>query len=144
MKYLVKVKYIEVTETVDGVEYTTETDEVESYTVKHKTSSRSKPRGGNFIFLESDIDLVSPVVATNEEDELILIEDPAKLEERVATKYKRDRVKEYPSVGDQLDMLYKTVKYLSDNGTDVGEDGEALITKVIAVKTKYPKPSGIK
>ena len=43
--------------------------------------------------------------------------------------YARNRVKEYPSTGDQLDMMYKDTK----NSTT------AHATAVEAVKTKWPK-----
>jgi hypothetical protein len=43
--------------------------------------------------------------------------------------YKRDRVTEYPSIGDQLDALWKG-----------GDDAAAMLEQVMAVKSKYPKP----
>ena len=43
--------------------------------------------------------------------------------------YKYNRVKEYPSIGDQLDALWKG-----------GEAAAEMLAKVQAVKTKYPKP----
>ena len=46
-----------------------------------------------------------------------------------AQEYARSRVKEYPSNGDQWDMIYKDNK----NGTTTHADA------VEAVKTKYPK-----
>ncbi len=51
--------------------------------------------------------------------------------EFAASKYKTDRAEEYPSIGDQLDMLYWDKK----NGTTTWDDA------VKAVKDKYPKPS---
>lgn len=42
--------------------------------------------------------------------------------------YKFARVKEYPSIGDQLDALWKG-----------GAEAEAMLAKVQAVKIKYPK-----
>jgi hypothetical protein len=42
--------------------------------------------------------------------------------------YKYARVREYPSIGDQLDALWKG-----------GADAEAMLAKVQAVKIKYPK-----
>ena len=47
-----------------------------------------------------------------------------------AVKYKTDRAEEYPSIGDQLDMIYWDKK----NGTTTWDDA------VEAVKDKYPKP----
>jgi len=43
--------------------------------------------------------------------------------------YRQDRVSEYPSIGDQLDMIYKDMK----NSTTTHADA------VEAVKTKWPK-----
>jgi hypothetical protein len=42
--------------------------------------------------------------------------------------YKYNRVAEYPSIGDQLDALWKG-----------GEAATEMLAKVQAVKTKYPK-----
>ena len=42
--------------------------------------------------------------------------------------YKFARVKEYPSIGDQLDALWKG-----------GNDAAEMLAKVQAVKAKYPK-----
>lgn len=47
--------------------------------------------------------------------------------------YARNRAPEYPSIGDQLDMLWKAI----DSGKlDKTSD---FYTKLAAVKTKYPK-----
>ena len=43
-------------------------------------------------------------------------------------KYQRDRVEEYPSIGDQLDMIYHA-----------GEGGDAFQKAIKEVKDKYPK-----
>lgn len=43
--------------------------------------------------------------------------------------YKYNRVTEYPSIGDQLDALWKG-----------GDAAAEMLAKVQAVKTKYPKP----
>jgi hypothetical protein len=46
-----------------------------------------------------------------------------------AKEYARNRVAEYPSIGDQLDALWKG-----------GDDAAEMLAKVQAVKNKYPKP----
>jgi hypothetical protein len=46
-----------------------------------------------------------------------------------AQEYARNRVAEYPSIGDQLDALWKG-----------GDDAAEMLAKVQAVKNKYPKP----
>ena len=43
--------------------------------------------------------------------------------------YIAKRIAEYPSIGDQLDALWKG-----------GDAAEEMLAKVQAVKTKYPKP----
>jgi hypothetical protein len=45
-----------------------------------------------------------------------------------AKEYARNRVKEYPSIGDQLDALWKG-----------GDAAAEMLAKVQAVKVKYPK-----
>ena len=49
--------------------------------------------------------------------------------ELARTKYQRDRAAEYPSIGDQLDALWKG-----------GDAATAMLAQVQAVKIKYPKP----
>lgn len=48
--------------------------------------------------------------------------------ERERTQYQRDRAAEYPSIGDQLDALWKG-----------GDAATAMLAQVQAVKNKYPK-----
>jgi len=43
--------------------------------------------------------------------------------------YKYSRVREYPSIGDQLDMIYRA-----------GLGGDEFQAAIAAIKTKYPKP----
>ena len=47
----------------------------------------------------------------------------------VINNYVNKRIAEYPSIGDQLDALWKG-----------GEAAAEMLAKVQAVKTKYPKP----
>jgi hypothetical protein len=48
--------------------------------------------------------------------------------ELAKTQYQRDRAKEYPSIGDQLDALWKG-----------GDAATSMLAQVQAVKAKYPK-----
>jgi hypothetical protein len=48
--------------------------------------------------------------------------------EYAATEYQRQRVAEYPPIGDQLDALWKG-----------GDAAAEMLAKVQAVKNKYPK-----
>ncbi len=49
-------------------------------------------------------------------------------QELAKTQYQRDRAAEYPSIGDQLDALWKG-----------GDAATAMLAQVQAVKNKYPK-----
>lgn len=59
--------------------------------------------------------------------------------------YKKDkshqgkRLSEFPNIGDQLDIIYKTFKHLQANGIDLGEDGKQWVEKIDSVKAKFPK-----
>lgn len=56
--------------------------------------------------------------------------DNAAVKALVASKaYIDNRRAEYPSIGDQLDALWKG-----------GDDAAAMLEQVMAVKSKYPKP----
>lgn len=46
-----------------------------------------------------------------------------------AKEYQRNRAAEYPSIGEQLDMIYHA-----------GQGGDAFQAAIKAVKDKYPKP----
>lgn len=62
--------------------------------------------------------------------------DRIKLEveqEIIGTQYKDQRLAEYPTINDQLDMLYHDIK----NGT---LDSGNWLQAIEAVKAKYPKP----
>lgn len=50
---------------------------------------------------------------------------------KTPTPYYALRANEYPSIGDQLDALWKG-----------GEAAAEMLAKVQAVKAKYPKPEG--
>ena len=56
-------------------------------------------------------------------------ENAKRAAELAATQYQRDRAAAYPSVGDQLDALWKG-----------GDAAAAMLAQVQAVKAKYPKP----
>lgn len=59
-----------------------------------------------------------------------IADECARLEmERIKNQYKEDRSKEYPSIGDQLDSLFKA-----------GLFPEEMAAKIQAVKDKYKKP----
>lgn len=51
-------------------------------------------------------------------------------DDKALNKYKDDRKKEYPSTGDQLDMIY----------WDMVNSTTTFIDKITGIKVKYPKP----
>ena len=53
----------------------------------------------------------------------------AEVKAMAAVAYKEKRLKEYPSIGDQLDAIWKG-----------GQDMEAMRQQILAVKAKHPKP----
>jgi hypothetical protein len=61
-------------------------------------------------------------------------EAAAKEAERLATQYQRDRKSAYPSLGDQLDAIYK--KFALDDSTEY----DAIAAQIAAVKAQFPKP----
>jgi len=50
-----------------------------------------------------------------------------------------EKARTYPSIGDQLDNIYKTLKTLKDFGIDLGEEGNAYVDSITSVKETYPK-----
>ena len=58
----------------------------------------------------------------------ILAKEKELLSEYDANKYQRDRAEAYPSIGDQLDMIYHA-----------GQGGDAFQKAIKAIKDKYPK-----
>lgn len=80
-----------------------------------------------------------PFVSENNQDFIDYIEetyspfnpnDPGENDESyLAVRYREQRANEYPSIGDQLDALWKG-----------GDDAAEMLAKVQAVKAKYPKP----
>ena len=90
MKYLIKV---------------TEIDEVKSYQVLQITDSNALPRGGQHIFLESDIVLSAPIVSQDGEGNNILIEDPVEELGRQVTVVYNSMVKD---IYDQMLVVFGT------------------------------------
>lgn len=49
------------------------------------------------------------------------------------------RKEEYPTIGDQLDAIWKQVAADKDNGKTLESEADTLLIAVNAVKAKYPK-----
>ena len=62
-------------------------------------------------------------------DEALITAEMTRLQaDYEAKEYQRNRASEYPSIGDQLDMIYHA-----------GQGGDAFQAAIQAVKDKYPK-----
>lgn len=53
--------------------------------------------------------------------------------------YKEKRKDAYPDIGDQLDAILKSFKYLSENGTDIPVEMQEIINKWLLVKQNHPR-----
>lgn len=53
--------------------------------------------------------------------------------------YDLKRKTHYPTIGDQLDRIFKTFKHLDDIGIDLGLEGNMWIDEIEAVKQEFPK-----
>jgi hypothetical protein len=71
-------------------------------------------------------------------------EEQRKLDYIANERYRDDRAKEYPYIGDQLDALMKQFAYMRLNGVDLAEDLDRVLGEVLAVKRKHPKPEAKK
>ena len=71
-------------------------------------------------------------------DKAQIILDFKEYEEHMASiAYQEKRRKEYPPIGDQLDMLMKYMATIDG----LPSDAQQVVDKVMSVKLKYPKPS---
>ncbi len=63
------------------------------------------------------------------------------LDKKALTEYRRLRAREYPSIGDPLDTLWKALKGMGlvADATLDGNTPEGMLARVEAVKNKYPK-----
>lgn len=59
------------------------------------------------------------------------------------TRHEGHRRSKYPEKDDQIDAIWKTFRYLSDNGVDLGPDGKEMLDTIFAIKEKYPKWTGV-
>ena len=53
--------------------------------------------------------------------------------------YKEARAPRYPSVGDQLDALWRLVAALEDQGLALPPETAGLLTEIAGVKARSPK-----
>jgi hypothetical protein len=77
---------------------------------------------------DNDVKKINWLETTPIDEEDILAKQKELKAEYEAKQYQRDRQIAYPSIGDQLDMIYKA-----------GQGGEAFQKAIKAVKDKYPK-----
>ena len=78
--------------------------------------------------LNSSIVTIRGDIAYDAQDNVVEYDRAAVQAHIDANAYKQQRAKEYPSIGDQLDALWKG-----------GDAAAEMLAKVQAVKNKYPK-----
>jgi len=79
--------------------------------------------------LDDDIKKITWLEGTIPIDEAEILAKQKELQtENDAKQYQRDRAESYPSIGDQLDMIYHA-----------GQGGDAFQKAIKEVKDKYPK-----
>ena len=59
---------------------------------------------------------------------------------RARNLYKEKRAVEYDPAGEQLDRITKVLQFLKEKGVEIGPDGDLQVSRVLAIKEKYPKP----
>ena len=79
--------------------------------------------------LDDDIKKITWLEGTIPIDEADILAKQKELQtENDSKEYQRDRAESYPSIGDQLDMIYHA-----------GQGGDAFQKAIKAIKDKYPK-----
>ncbi len=63
-----------------------------------------------------------------------------KIRKRERQEYRRKREREFDSIGDQVDAIIQTFRYLRKSWIDIGPAGDKLLRRSKEVKDKYPKP----
>jgi hypothetical protein len=101
---------------VPNAEYTIQGDTINWYIDQNTNEWVSD----NFVWLLKNV----PKPTKEQIEQALLVAD----REWKTSEYRRLRQPEYPSIGDQLDALWKG-----------GEAAEAMLAQIQAVKNKYPK-----
>lgn len=65
----------------------------------------------------------------------------AAVNRRAKEAYKQKRIDEYPPMGDQLDIIWKEMSKKAAGGESYSDEAVDMLTEIMGVKTKYPKPS---
>lgn len=61
------------------------------------------------------------------------------LEHKENNEYKLKRKREYPEIGEQLDAIWKYLLSVRVSGEVLDDETNAMLGKIVAVKTKHPK-----
>lgn len=93
------------------------------------------PADGKYITVETTTDELGNEIKVASLDSVQKAADEqAAADAKAAVQYKEDRQKAYPSIGDQLDALYKKL-HLNDS-----TDWDTIAAQIAQVKTDHPKP----
>lgn len=52
--------------------------------------------------------------------------------------YSKERKSSYPSVGDQLDAIFKAIDSIAGS-VNIGDDALKMLSEIKSIKSKYPK-----
>ena len=77
------------------------------------------------------------IAFTSEEETVRDAEEAASISSQAATKYKRDRLDNYPLIGEQLDLLWHAI----DADADLKVKLAGFYNAIKTVKDANPKPS---
>ncbi len=68
-------------------------------------------------------------------DEIVSVNNDVEL-----SSYKHNRIKAYPSIGDQLDVIWKELNYRRLNGENLVQDTDDMLGRILSIKSQFPKP----
>tara|TARA_A100001201_G_scaffold119088_1_gene102654 strand:- start:190 stop:621 length:432 start_codon:yes stop_codon:yes gene_type:complete len=57
--------------------------------------------------------------------------------------YQGQRKEFYPDANTQLGAIWKALDAIEQSGVDIGTSASAMLTKIKAIKAKYPKPANL-
>lgn len=83
------------------------------------------------------VDLTPDEISTRQAE--ILAENAKIAKYEREERYKENRAKEYPPIGDQLDAIWLQLNKERTDGKSFAQDTDNMLTKILSVKSKYPK-----
>lgn len=119
---------------------------------KKNLTEEKAPEGKKYLHDGTLVDISAPTrngplgreLLSDEEIAVRQLEGEAWLEEKERyereEKYRDDRREQYDPIGDQLDVIWKELNARRNAGENLVQDASDMLDKILAVKSKYPKP----